>query len=132
MKSYTNLAGECTGITYTAQLCLYMEYEMIWKVIYNNFFKVIFIEFEQNAQISLKKKYFGDFPGGPVTETPQPQCRSPGQISAQGTRSHMLQLRPGTAKETNKYFFKKLLCTGIGNTLVKAMVFPVVTYGCES
>ena len=43
----------------------------------------------------------------------------------------MLQLRPGTAKETNKYFFKKLLCTGIGNTLVKATVFPVVTYGCE-
>ena len=46
MKSYTNLAGECTGITYTAQLCLYMGYEMIWKVIYNYFFKVIFIEFE--------------------------------------------------------------------------------------
>ena len=56
MKSYMNLAGECSGITYIAQLCLYMGYEMIWKVIYNYFFKVIFIEFEQNVQISLKKK----------------------------------------------------------------------------
>ena len=44
----------------------------------------------------------------------------------------MPQFTPGTAKETNKYFLKKLLCTGIGNTLVKAMVFPEVMYGCES
>ena len=34
----------------------FLGYEMIWKVIYNYFFKVIFIEFEQNVQISLKKK----------------------------------------------------------------------------
>ena len=34
------------------------------------------------------------FPGGPVAKTRPSQCRSPGSTPGQGTRSHMLQLRP--------------------------------------
>ena len=34
-----------------------------------------------------------DFPGGPVAKTLHSQCRGPGSIPDQGTRSHMLQLR---------------------------------------
>ena len=41
-----------------------------------------------------------EFPGGPVTKTL-------GLIPGQGTRFHMLQLRPGTAKWINKYLLKK-------------------------
>ena len=36
--------------------------------------------------------------GGPMIKTPHTQCRGPGSIPGQGTRSHMPQLRPGTAK----------------------------------
>ena len=36
---------------------------------------------------------FGDFPGGPVAETPHSQCRGLGSIPGRGTRSHMLQLK---------------------------------------
>ena len=35
----------------------------------------------------------GDFPGGPVAKTLRSQCRGPGLIPGQGTRSHLLQLR---------------------------------------
>ena len=37
------------------------------------------------------------------------QCRGPGWIPGQGTRSHRAQLRAGTAKQTNKqtFLFKK-------------------------
>ena len=34
-----------------------------------------------------------DFPDGPVAKTPCSQCRGPGLIPGQGTRSHMLQLK---------------------------------------
>ena len=34
-----------------------------------------------------------DFPGGPVSKTPHSQCRGPGSIPGQGTRSHMPQTR---------------------------------------
>ena len=34
-----------------------------------------------------------DLPGGPVAKTPCSQCKGPGLIPAQGTRSHMLQAR---------------------------------------
>ena len=37
-----------------------------------------------------------DFPGGPIDKTPCFQCRGPGSIPGQGTRSHMLQLRVRT------------------------------------
>ena len=41
-----------------------------------------------------------DFPDGPVAKTSSSQCRGPGcLIPGQGTRSHMLQLRPGAAKK---------------------------------
>ena len=41
----------------------------------------------------------GDLPGDPVVKTLYSQCRgSPGSIPAQGTRSHMPQLRPDVAK----------------------------------
>ena len=33
------------------------------------------------------------FPGGPVAKTLHSQCRSPGSMTSQRTRSHMLQLR---------------------------------------
>ena len=36
---------------------------------------------------------------GPVAETLCSQCRSPGSIPGQGTRYHMLQLRPTTNKK---------------------------------
>ena len=39
------------------------------------------------------KSYLRDFPGGPVVKTLWSQCRGPGSIAGQGTRSHMLQLR---------------------------------------
>ena len=44
----------------------------------------------------------GDFPGGPVAKTLSSHCRGPGSIPGQGTRSHMLQLRPGAAKWIKK------------------------------
>ena len=39
-----------------------------------------------------------DFPGGPVGKTLSSQRGSQGLIPGQGTRLHMLQLRPSTAK----------------------------------
>ena len=57
---------------------------------------------EQN--VSLKSQ-FGDLPGGPVASL-HSQCL--GSIPGQGTRSHMLQLKPGAAKQINTYFFKKI------------------------
>ena len=71
------------------------------------------------------KCFFREFPGGPVAKTPNSNCRVPGLIFGQGTRSHMLQLRlhtchgrtcvlqlrPGAAKQikininTNCFFF---------------------------
>ena len=65
----------------------------------------------------LKKLDLGDFPAGPVAKTLCSQCRGPGLIPGQGTRScvphweftcynddqrsGLLQLRPGTAKSMN-------------------------------
>ena len=43
----------------------------------------------------------GDFPGDLVARTPFSQHRGLGLIPGQGTRSHMLQLRPGEAKSIN-------------------------------
>ena len=43
----------------------------------------------------LIKLISGDFPGSPVTRN---LPGSPSLIPGQGARSHMLQLRPGTAK----------------------------------
>ena len=40
----------------------------------------------------------GDFPGDLVARTLFSQHRGPGLIPGQGTRSHMLQPRPGEAK----------------------------------
>ena len=44
------------------------------------------------------KKNIRDLPGGPVAKTLHSQCRRPRFNPRQGPRSHMLQLRPGTAK----------------------------------
>ena len=41
-----------------------------------------------------------------MAKTPHAQCRGPRFDSWSGTRSHILQLRPSTAKQI-KYFFKK-------------------------
>ena len=46
-----------------------------------------------------------DFPGGPVAKTLYSQCRGPESTPGQGTKSHMLQLRPAAARQI--YFFKK-------------------------
>ena len=45
---------------------------------------------------------FEDFPGGPVAKILHSQCRKPGSIPHQGTRSHMQQLRPSTAKQIRR------------------------------
>ena len=37
--------------------------------------------------------YTGDFPGGPLVKIPRSQCRGPGLIPGQGTRSLMPQLK---------------------------------------
>ena len=39
------------------------------------------------------KKAQGNLPGGPVAKTPSSQCRGPGSIPGQGTRSHMPKQR---------------------------------------
>ena len=44
-----------------------------------------------------------------ATKTPSSQSRGPGSIPGQGTRSHMLQLRPDAAREINFFFFKQSL-----------------------
>ena len=44
-----------------------------------------------------------DFPAGPVAETLHPKARGPGSIPGQGTRSCVLQLRPGAAKINKKF-----------------------------
>ena len=40
----------------------------------------------------------GGFPGGPGAQTPCSPCRGPASLPGQGTRCHMPQMRPGTAK----------------------------------
>ena len=44
------------------------------------------------------EKGLRDFPGGPVGKAPLSQHRRPGSTPGQGTKSHMLQLRPGIAR----------------------------------
>ena len=41
----------------------------------------------------MSKTSLRDLPGGPVVKTPSSQCRGLGLKPAQGTRSHVLQLR---------------------------------------
>ena len=41
----------------------------------------------------------GDFPDGPVAKILRSQCRGPGFHPRLGTSFHMLQLRPGIAKQ---------------------------------
>ena len=57
----------------------------------------------------LSRMDMWDFPGDPVTKTPCSQCRRPVFNPCYGTRSHMLQLRPGAAKGTF-FFFKENEC----------------------
>ena len=45
---------------------------------------------------------FGDFSDGGVAKTPSSQCRGPASIPGQGTRFHMLQLRPGAVRQLAK------------------------------
>ena len=42
---------------------------------------------------AISKIVLKGLPGGPVAKTRCSQCRRPGSILEQGTRSHMLQLR---------------------------------------
>ena len=53
---------------------------------------------DSSGSDTFTKERHRDFPGGLVAKTPPSQCRGLGFIPAQGTRSHMLQLRPGAAK----------------------------------
>ena len=46
---------------------------------------------QTNKQCPRKK---GGFASGPMVKTPCSQCRRPGLIPRQGTKSDMLQLRP--------------------------------------
>ena len=53
--------------------------------------------YEREAETENEYEYKDnpqDFPGGPVAKTLCSQCRALGSIPGQGTRSHMLQLRP--------------------------------------
>ena len=47
-------------------------------------------------------KNVGHFPGGPVAKTSYFQCRGPGSIPGQGTRSHMLQPRCHKPQQRSK------------------------------
>ena len=52
------------------------------------------LKVERRKQIQCKEyRRRWDFPDGPVAKTPCSQCRGPGSIPGQGTRSHMPQLR---------------------------------------
>ena len=56
----------------------------------------------EDREMPFTKREREDFPGGPVDKTPCSQWRGPGSIIFQGTRSLMLQLRPGTVKQILK------------------------------
>ena len=50
------------------------------------------------AKLHFKMLLTWDFPGGPGAKTWIPDTGGQGLIPGQGTRSHMLQLRPDAAK----------------------------------
>ena len=52
-----------------------------------------------------------------------PNARDPGSIPGQGTRSHMLQLRPSTA---NKYVLKNICHLFEGNYLASLVFFSFI------
>ena len=55
-----------------------------------------------------------DFPGGPVAKTRCSQCKEPGSIPGQGTRSHMLQLKILNAATKPKYNqINKYICLNV-------------------
>ena len=43
-----------------------------------------------------------------MAKTPSSQCTWPGSIPGQGTRSHLLELRPDS--QINKYFYLFIYC----------------------
>ena len=45
---------------------------------------------------SKKELWVQDFPGGPAVKTPRSQCRGPGSIRGQGTRTRLLQVKDPT------------------------------------
>ena len=56
----------------------------------------------------IRKYWFGNFPGGPVeAKIPRCQCRGPGSMPGQGTKSHMPQPKSGPAKQINTKKKKK-------------------------
>ena len=59
-----------------------------WKALF--IFLMPFIVFNMWTFITMK---CGNLPGGPVARIPYSQCREPGSIPDQGTRSHMAQPR---------------------------------------
>ena len=84
-------------------------------------FPIYFHERHTLLQIFQTQDSVGDFPGGPVAETPNTQCSGikSGLIPDQGTRSHVMQLRVCMPKlkilhaltktwhsQINKYFLK--------------------------
>ena len=50
------------------------------------------------TQVKKIKKLGRDFPGGPVAKVCSSNAVGPGSVPGQGTRFHILQLRPGAAK----------------------------------
>ena len=59
----------------------------------------------KSKEATVKNKASGDFPGGPVAKTLHSQCRGPGSILGQGTRSQVLYLRPAWCSQINNFFF---------------------------
>ena len=55
-----------------------------------------------------RKMTLGGFPGGPVAKTPGSQCRGPGSIPGQGTRSQMQQLSSPAVTKTQRSQINKL------------------------
>ena len=61
------------------------------------FYLSVYIYYQKFKQNKTKQKT-KDFPGGLVAKTLRSQCRDLGSIPGWGTRSQVLQLRPGAAK----------------------------------
>ena len=55
-----------------------------------------------------RKMTLGGFPGGPVAKIPGSQCRGPGSIPGQGTRSQMQQLSSPAVTKTQCSQINKL------------------------
>ena len=64
----------------------------------------------------------GDFPGGPAAKTPCSQCKGLRFKPGQEAGSHVLQLRPSTAKYVTNNNNKKNSSTGLNGIKAKVLI----------